>query len=223
MKRQGLLVVWMLAVGSAYAGDIVGRVRGQGKQWNDAAPREKYDSRRFQFMERMDYGNLRDFIVYVDGPVPATQAPTGGVERVVTHSHGEFVPHVMPIMVGTTIAWPNKDDIHHNAFSFSEAKAFDLGLYKDEVRHVLFDKPGRVDVFCSIHTAMHCIVLVLEHPFFSTTDEKGRYQIRDLPAGKYRLKAWHERLPSQVKEVVAPDRGAVRVDFTLSVDELPPY
>jgi len=42
-----------------------------------------------------------------------------------------FAPHVLPVMVGTIVEWPNKDDIYHNVFLYSEAKPFDLGLYKD--------------------------------------------------------------------------------------------
>jgi hypothetical protein len=80
-----------------------------------------------------------------------------------------------------------------------------------------------VDVFCSIHTTMSCVVLVLENPFFAVSDEKGRYVIREVPAGTYRLKAWHERLPPQVREITVPEKGEVRVDFVLGLQTLPKY
>ena len=106
----------------------------------------------------------------------------------------------------------------------SEAKAFDLGIYKNkQVKRVTFDKPGRVDVFCSIHTKMSCIILVLANPFFSTTDKNGDFTISNIPAGTYQLKAWHERLPPQVKTITVPESGEVPVDFVLSVAGLPKY
>ena len=81
----------------------------------------------------------------------------------------------MPIVEGTTVDWPNNDDILHNVFSYSEAKPFDLDLYKAPVvKHVTFDKPGRVDVFCSIHTRIDYVVLVLENPFFAKTNRAWR-------------------------------------------------
>jgi hypothetical protein len=127
-------------------------------------------------------------------------------------------------MVGTTVQWPNNDDIYHNVFSMSEAKQFDLGFYRsDEIKRVIFDKPGRVDVFCSIHTRMSCIILVLENPFFSSTDKNGNYRISNVPAGTYRLRAWHERLPGQVKTITVPETGEVIEDFVLSVTGLPKY
>ena len=78
--------------------------------------------------------------------------------------------------------------IYHNVFSYSEAKSFDLGLYKDgdETEEVNFDKAGRVDVFCSIHSTMNCVVLVLENPCFALTNPKGVYTITNVPAGTYK-------------------------------------
>ena len=51
----------------------------------------------------------------------------------------------------------------------------------------------------------------------------GPEENRDVPAGTYRLRAWHERVPGQTKEVVVPDDGEVRVDFELGPGNLPRY
>jgi hypothetical protein len=53
---------------------------------------------------------------------------------------------------------------------------------------------------------MSCVVLVLQNPYFAVTSERGVYTIRDVPPGTYKLKAWHERLPCQVQEVVVPSK-----------------
>ena len=87
----------------------------------------------------------------------------------------------------------------------------------------MFDKAGRVDVFCSIHANMNCIVLVVENPFFAVTDEAGRYAITNIPAGTYKLKAWHERLPSQIQEITVPEQGEKKMNFTLGIKNLPKY
>jgi len=80
-----------------------------------------------------------------------------------------------------------------------------------------------VDVFCSIHSSMHCVILVLENPYFAATDENGNYKIPDVPPGTYKLKAWHERLPADEKEIIVPTNGEVKVDFTLGIKNLPQY
>jgi hypothetical protein len=91
------------------------------------------------------------------------------------------------------------------------------------VPELTFDEVGRVDVFCAIHTKMHCIILVVPNPHFALADARGRFVIKDVPAGTYKLRAWHERLPSQTHEVVVPAEGEVQVDFTLGVGQLPKY
>jgi hypothetical protein len=70
---------------------------------------------------------------------------------------------------------------------------------------------------------MHCIILVLENPYFAVANTKGDYTILNVPPGTYSLRAWHERLPSQSKTIKVPDSGSVKVDFTLSVKNLPKY
>ena len=56
----------------------------------------------------------------------------------------QFVPHVLPIAVGTEVRFPNHDQIHHHVYSFSRVKSFDLPLSKgEEAAPVLFDAPGR--------------------------------------------------------------------------------
>ena len=136
--------------------------------------------------------------------------------RIITQKGAVFSPRILPGAAGTTVEWPNDDDIFHNVFSISEAKEFDLGLYKHpERRSVTFDRPGRVDILCSIHTQMSAVVLVLENPFFAKSDEQGRYAITGLPAGEYTVRAWHERLPGVRRKVTVPASGAIQLDFVL--------
>jgi len=206
------------------AGTITGVVHAEGKEAPAASAAGKYDSRKFKFAERINYAELRDFVIYIDGPVALAAKPPKPVIRNISQKGATFIPHVTPIVVGTTIEWPNQDDIFHNVFSISEAKQFDLDLYKSpEVKRVPFDKAGRVDVFCSIHTTMNCVILVLENPWFAMSDAKGGYAITNIPAGTYTVKAWHERLPIVSKQVVVPTDGGVKVDFTLGINNLPKY
>lgn len=211
----------------AAAGTITGVVRAQGKPGADSeALSGKYSSREFKFAEKVNYAEMHDFVVYIDGmagfkPLPPTK-PAQVVTQRVWQKGAMFSPHVLPILVGTTVEWPNNDDILHNVFSISDAKPFDLGLYKSPtLKAVTFDKPGRVDVFCSIHTRMSCVVLVLENPYFAASDSKGRYGITNVPAGTYQLKAWGERVPSQTREITVPETGEVKADFTLGITGLP--
>ena len=230
MKTRALIIIGFFTTLLADAGVISGSVTAQGKASPEGAGGGRYDSRKYKFVEKINYAELRDFVVFIEGKVtngiPADAVTKQIVtQKELTQKDATFTPHVMPVVTGTTVKWPNKDDILHNVFSMSEAKPFDLDLYKGDPpgKAVTFDKPGRVDVFCSIHSQMHCIVLVLENPYFAMTDSKGRYAIQNVPAGTYQLKAWHERLPPQSKEITVPENGEVKLDFMLGINNLPRY
>ncbi|HEY1790861.1 MAG TPA: carboxypeptidase regulatory-like domain-containing protein [Verrucomicrobiae bacterium] len=225
-----VMIAAFLCGASAFAGTIVGNVHAEpkaGADSTDGAADGAYASRKYKFVPKVDYAAMKDFVVYIEGPVgtntvAATNLLIVSTQRIAQHG-AAFSPHVLPVMVGTTVEWPNDDGIYHNVFSMSDAKQFDLGLYKGNPpdKRVTFDKTGRVDVFCSIHENMHCVVLVLQNPFFASTDENGNYRIPGVPPGTYTLKAWHERLPADEKQIVVPADGEVRADFTLTIKNLP--
>lgn len=223
MKLFALFLMFLAATETP-GGDLFGTVKAQPRpelaQGAGGPGGGKYESRKYKFVETIKYDEIKDFVVYLERPMAVT--PPAKPLEVVTQRDAMFTPHVMPVVVGTKITWPNYDDIFHNVFSVSDAKNFDLGLYRHpEVKTVTFDKAGRVDVFCSIHTKMSCVVLVLENPYFSATNPKGEYRISGIPAGTYKVKAWHERLPGQTREIVIPEEGEARADFIVGVGNIP--
>jgi plastocyanin len=227
MKILTCILGASLAAASACpAGTISGTVRGAPPAAGaPAGPPGAYESRRYKYVEKIDYDQLRDFVVYLDQELPAGApgAPTLATVTT-TQKDANFEPHVLPVVVGSRVRWPNEDDIFHNVFSMAEAAPFDLGYYKKErTPEVVFEKVGQVDVFCAIHTKMHCIILVVPNRFFAKADDAGRFTIPGIPAGTYRFKAWHERLPPKILAVTVPAEGVVSVDVVLSLGDLPKY
>ena len=128
--------------------------------------------------------------------IAGVRAPARIGRAIVDQQDKQFVPHVRPIIVGTEVTFPNKDDIRHHVYSFSAAKKFELPLYKGtQAPPVKFDKPGVVVLGCNIHDWMVGYVPVLETPYFETTGADGRARIADVPAGTYEVQVWHPRMP----------------------------
>jgi plastocyanin len=163
-----------------------------------------------------DVPDLLRSVVYLES------APRGAFESgesghaVMDQRNETFVPHVLAIMTGTTVDFPNSDKFYHNVFSLSKPARFDLGRYAaGRFRSVRFDKPGIVRVFCDIHSHMNAFILVFSHPFFALTDPEGRYRIENVPPGTYNVIAWNEGTASDPKPAGVTDGGVAELDFTV--------
>ena len=127
-----------------------------------------------------------------------------------------FAPHVLPVLAGTKVAFPNSDDIRHNVFSPTPASKFNLGTYpKSTTKYYVFDKPGTVTLLCNVHAEMSAYVIVTETPYFAVSDKAGNFTLKGVPPGRYVLKVWHERAKAASMEVVVGDNQAARVTFEL--------
>jgi plastocyanin len=130
-----------------------------------------------------------------------------------------FVPHVLAIVAGTTVDFPNDDRTYHNVFSLSKAKSFDLGRYATgKSKSVRFDHPGIVRVFCDIHSHMSAFILVFAHRYFTVTDDDGRYRLENVPPGTYTLTVWNETIRGDgpKRTVTIPDGGGdIDADFSI--------
>lgn len=125
-----------------------------------------------------------------------------------------FRPLVLPIIVGTTVDFPNSDPLFHNVFSLSEAKEFDLGKYpRGERRSVTFDHTGVVSVYCEIHSYMFASILVLQNPHFALPDQIGNYEMVDVPPGTYSLSFWYGRKKAETKTVTVIANQTTTVNF----------
>lgn len=130
-----------------------------------------------------------------------------------------FIPHVLPVLVGTTVDFPNSDPIFHNAFSSYNGQIFDVGLYPPgTARSVLFKRPGVVRVFCNIHSSMSAVIVVLDTPYFAVTNASGAFRIADVPAGDYDLHVFHER--TLAGTLRALDRRVSVTEGSLNLDTI---
>lgn len=126
-----------------------------------------------------------------------------------------FHPQVLPILVGTTVDFPNRDNLFHNVFSYSQPKEFDLGRYPTgESRSIRFEHPGVVRVYCDIHSHMNATILVLESPYFAVPDDQGLFAIKNVPNGAYTARLWYGRDLVGSQSIVVKAGDAVSVNFT---------
>lgn len=146
-------------------------------------------------------------------PGSAVTPPKPTVE--IDQKQMQFLPHVMPVVTGTTVRFLNSDPVPHNVFS-PEGK-YNLGTWPaGQARDHKFDKPGVYTQLCRVHPEMEAFVVVLDTPYFAATDASGRFEIKGVPPGKYKLVAWSEKLKSARQEVTVESGKALTVDLTLT-------
>jgi plastocyanin len=127
--------------------------------------------------------------VYVDNILaPAVK----GEHKTIEQSGKKFMPGWAVIQRGTTITFPNKDNIYHNVFSMSPGNSFDLGLYNSggEPKSHTFIEAGPVDVYCNIHPQMAARVLVVPNRYFAKVKADGTFEIPNVPSGRRKIVAW---------------------------------
>ena len=151
-------------------------------------------------------------VVYIES-VPGDFTPPA-LHPVLDQRDMVFRPLVLPVLVGTTVDFPNSDPLFHNVFSLSQAKEFDLGRYpKGEKKSVTFDRPGIVSVYCEIHSYMFATIVVLGNPYFTVPDEDGNYALRNVPSGTYKLSFWYGRKKVQTRTITVSAGETTTANF----------
>ncbi len=191
MRKILLAALLLGATAALFAGDIHGRVACSGLT------------------------NNADAVVYVKAipgktfPAPTEHASMNQINKV-------FEPHVLPVLVGTTVDFLNDDPFGHNVFSPDTcAGKFNLGTYpKGEKRSQTFKKECFAPILCIVHPEMDAYVAVLPTPYFAVTKPDGSYEIKDVPDGSYTLKVWHPKLKGAEKTLSV--HGPTTADFQIA-------
>ena len=152
-------------------------------------------------------------VVYAE-PLDQT-APRQPQKVVLGQKNKTFQPRVVAVPVGSTVEFPNNDQIFHNVFSLSLPQPFDLGLYRaGESKSRTFTQPGVYRVFCNIHPQMSAIIVVAPTPYVAVVPPDGRFSL-ELPAGRYRLTALSERAAATTADVTSVQGLATAPDLQL--------
>ena len=109
-----------------------------------------------------------------------------------------FEPHVLGIRTGQTLVFKNSAMCTHNVSCLGggDNPEFNKAVAKSNELEIEGWKPYHrmISVSCTIHGWMKAWVHVFDHPYFAVTNEKGEFEIKNAPAGKYRLVVWQEKV-----------------------------
>lgn len=191
MKPFISLAIFILTAMPLIGGDIHGKVSAQGAR------------------------NSANAVVYVDRITGKTFAPPAENAKV-DQKNMQFIPHVLPVLEGTTVDFHNSDAVLHNVFSPDAcADRLNLGTWaQGQVKSFTFKKPCFAVLLCKLHPEMEGYVAVLPTPYHAVTAADGSYVIKDVPDDTYVVKVWHPKLKPAVKTLAV--KGLTEANFAIA-------
>lgn len=151
--------------------------------------------------------------------VPGAKVPDA--PAVLDQKGCQYVPHVVPMMVGQKLQVKNSDPFLHNVHGFPDAnKGFNFGQPNiDPGKDIPPMKAAEFfRVKCDVHPWMSAYFAVLDTPFFAVTSDDGSFSIKDVPNGAYDVIIWHEKTGETTAKVTVKD-GKAEIKQALKREE----
>ena len=155
---------------------------------------------------------------------------------VVDQKNCRYLPHVLVVPTGSTVELTSSDPVAHNVHSHAEkneAKNVQIAQKGTKIPYKI-TKAEAIKLTCDIHAWMTGYIVAVDSNYYTVTGQKddkdkfidpdtyeestdtGKFTLKDVPAGRTRVIAWHEDLGSANKTVEVPEEGDVTVEFKSS-------
>lgn len=162
-----------------------------------------------------DRGLANVFVTLVGGVDRGQVPPAPTSPLVLDQKNCRFLPRVVGVRAGQPVKVGNGDGTLHNVRAEASTNTqFNVGLAPGKSVERVFASPERmVRLHCHVHRWMTAWVGVVDHPYFAVTDANGRFQIKDVPPGRYEVEAWHETLGVRTGTAVVDGARTAKIDF----------
>jgi plastocyanin len=135
----------------------------------------------------------------------------------ISQSEQTFIPHVLPIVVGSKVHFLNEDEFFHNVQSYTSKSRFSIGRRAPGISYTeTIKKIGVIELSCDIHAHMNAKILSFDTPYFCRLNEDGSFSIKSLPDGKYRMEIYHPYCDKIVEEVELGNGEVQEINYHLS-------
>jgi plastocyanin len=120
-----------------------------------------------------------------------------------------FVPHVQVAPAGSTLVYLNSDTVSHNIHTYSvKNSGMNQAVSGGGKLEQKLEKAEPVKISCDYHPWMAAHVVVTDASAWAVTKPDGSFEISGIPAGKYTLELWHERLGKGKQEITVNEDGS---------------
>lgn len=207
-------------------GSISGKINFTGK---DAAPQIYKvakdtdtcgtENRIIDYVDVKD-GALRNVVVYLDKVKSGKKFEV--IEANIDQKGCEFLPFMSVMTNDALFAATNSDPVLHNIHTYElmgRAKKTVMNVSQPKQnsttkKKVKLKRGAGMKIECDAHDFMHGFVFVAKNPYYAVVSEDGTYTISDIPAGKYKVVAWHGTLGEKKGKATIAAGADATVDFT---------
>lgn len=164
-------------------------------------------------------GALANVVVYLE-TIEAGK-PWPKKEYTLNQQKCSFAPYLQVVPKNVNLTIKNSDPVLHNVHPFelvgtSRRTLFNLAQpnhNQSNVKQISTRRGQVVELACDAHAWMAGWLYVLEHPYFAVVGADGTFTIGDVPAGSYKLMAWHPVLGTQQQAITVASKGAAKAAF----------
>jgi hypothetical protein len=170
-------------------------------------------------------GRLANAFIYVKGDMLNVYRFAVPDTEVMLNQHAcYFEPHVFGLQVGQSLMIINADPTQHNIHPTPKLNPewnMSQAAYAPPIVKTFSRAEVMVPIKCNQHPWMKAYVGVLNHPYFAVSDKSGKFEIRGLPPGTYKLVVWHEVFGEQEIDITLAPGESRNADFTFDFAKIP--
>jgi hypothetical protein len=154
------------------------------------------DSAKTRDLERLIVGaqdGVANTVVFLKNITSGKAMDIPEQRRFLDQKHCRYQPHLMLVPASGTLQMKSSDAVLHT-IHMDGAATYNLPFpFPDKVISRDMPTVGLVNLKCNGgHTWMNAEMLVVPHPYYAVTNEAGKFELSDVPPGKYEIVAWHE-------------------------------
>lgn len=159
-------------------------------------------------------GGLQNCFVYLKGPAVGDGSSRAPV--LLDQVNCRYAPHVLALMVNQPMLIRSSDATLHNVHVEAQINptANYAMMHAGQETTTHFAYPEIFRVTCDVHPWMTAWVGVFANPWFAVSDSTGHFQIKNIPAGKYQIVVWQERLGQQQQTITLSNDQSLKQDFS---------
>jgi len=171
---------------------------------------------------RIKDGAVLDSVVYLV-KVKEGKAFRAGLKKLTLNQKKcEFQPYLSVMANEGVLEAVNSDSTLHNIHTYElikKARRTVLNVSQPEAGSVVekkikLRKGTAMKVECDAHDFMQAFVFVAKNPYFAVVNDKGEFEIKDVPPGKYKINVWHGTLGIKKGSVEVKGGAAATVNFS---------